>query len=94
MGLFLSCFHHIQLSILLYILNLNFYLFQENYLLLEVPEIRGPYQGGGNTVIRNSFAKLNLQNSVVLGGELAFNQLLQPFTNLLISPSMIIFLFS
>ena len=52
-------------------------IFQDNYLLLEVPEIRGPYQGGGNTVIRNSFAKLNLPNSIVLGGELAFNQLLQ-----------------
>ena len=60
-------------------------IFHDNYLLLEVPEIRGPYQGGGNTVIRNSFAKLNIQNSTVqVVGTLAINQLIQPFTNLLI----------
>ena len=65
--------------------NRGLSIFNDNYLLLEVPEIRGPYQGGGNSVIRNSFAKLNLQNSAVQAGDLLTAQaLLQPFTNLLI----------
>jgi len=64
--------------------NKGLSIFNDNYLLLEVPEIRGPYQGGGNSIIRNSFAKLNLQNSIVQAGDLINNPLLQPFTNLLI----------
>jgi len=64
--------------------NKGLSIFNDNYLLLEVPEIRGPYQGGGNSIIRNSFAKLNLQNSIVQAGDLINNPLIQPFTNLLI----------
>lgn len=38
-------------------------IFKEPYLLLEIPELRGPYTGGNN-LIRNSFAKLK----VAIGG--------------------------
>ena len=64
--------------------NKGLSIFNDNYLLLEVPEIRGPYQGGGNSVIRNSFAKLNMQNSAVQAGDFTKDPLLQPFTNLII----------
>ena len=40
-------------------------IFRDNYLLLDIPEVRGPYQGGGNTLFRNCFAKLNLDDSIV-----------------------------
>ena len=61
------------------ILKNDLNIFRENYLLLDIPEIKGPYQGGGNSIIRNSFAKLNLSNSIVQS-----NIIVQYFTSLII----------
>ena len=54
-------------------------IFRDNYLLLDIPEVRGPYQGGGNTLFRNCFAKLNLDDSIVQ--TTSFNQ---HFTSLIV----------
>lgn len=54
-------------------------IFRDNYLLLDIPEVRGPYQGGGNTLFRNCFAKLNLDDSIVQ--TTTFNQY---FTSLIV----------